>query len=72
MKEPKIEIRMVEGEPVRFARSSVDPLFPAHATFPIVQLERLVCRELGHRAIEYDAEPVSTFHVCLRCGKFWR
>lgn len=46
-------------------------MMPAHAAMPLVELERLLCREMGHRAIVEDTA-VSTFFVCLRCGKFWR
>jgi hypothetical protein len=46
---------------------------PEHATMPLEELERLLCRELGHRADwEERAQPVTEFWICRRCGKFWR
>lgn len=46
-------------------------MMPPHASLPLVDLERMLCRTLGHRAIVEDVA-VSTFFVCLRCGRFWR
>lgn len=41
---------------------------PAHASLPLEQLERLLCRELGHVVIrETRGEPVTAFK-CRRCG----
>lgn len=48
-------------------------MIPAHAALQLEQLERLLCRETGHRAIiDTRGAPVTEFPVCLRCGKFWR
>lgn len=45
----------------------------SHATIPVEQLERLLCRVVGHRPFnETAAEPVCDFWICLRCGRFWR
>lgn len=33
---------------------------------------RLLCRLFGHRLVWVDAEPVSSFWCCKRCGKFGR
>lgn len=46
---------------------------PAHAALPVEQLERLLCRELGHRPVrEESGAPVTDFWICTRCGKFGR
>ncbi len=48
-------------------------MMPLHASMPLEELERLLCRELGHRAIvDQRGAPVAEFWLCLRCGKFWR
>lgn len=46
---------------------------PSHAAMPLEQLERLLCKQLGHVVVQSTrGEPVTAFPVCKRCGKFWR
>lgn len=48
-------------------------MMPSHAAMSLETLERLLCRELGHRAErEERGAPVTSFWVCLRCGRFDR
>lgn len=48
-------------------------LVPKHLTFPIEDLERTICREVGHRPVWHTrGEPVTSFWLCVRCGKFSR
>jgi hypothetical protein len=43
---------------------------PKHAAMSLEDLERLLCREIGHRMVESRAgAPVTEFEVCRRCGK---
>lgn len=45
-------------------------MIPAHAAMDVSQLERLLCRELGHRWVEArHGAPVTEFECCRRCGK---
>lgn len=44
-----------------------------HATMPLEDLERLLCREIGHKMIrEESGAPVTDFRICIRCGWFTR
>jgi hypothetical protein len=48
-------------------------MIPAHASMLLEDLERLLCREIGHAAVREDrGAPVTDFWLCLRCRKFWR
>jgi hypothetical protein len=43
---------------------------PIHVGLPLLELERLLCRELGHRWVEHrNGAPVTEFELCARCGK---
>lgn len=43
---------------------------PLHAALPLEELERTICREVGHRPMWIDtAAPVTEFWWCVRCGK---
>lgn len=45
-------------------------MVPAHAGLQLEQLERLLCRELGHVWVEERrGAPVTEFLVCRRCRK---
>jgi len=33
---------------------------------------RLHCRMAGHDVVEHDQQPVTTFFLCRRCGRFAR
>lgn len=33
---------------------------------------RLICWALGHRWVHVDAQPVTAFDACTRCGKYER
>lgn len=45
-------------------------MMPAHASMSLVDLERLLCREMGHRWVEArHGAPVTEFYACVRCGK---
>lgn len=45
-------------------------MMPSHATMNIIELERLLCRELEHRWIAArHGAPVTEFECCRRCGK---
>ncbi|MFZ5440435.1 MAG: hypothetical protein ACOZQL_10525 [Myxococcota bacterium] len=36
-------------------------------------LDRFWCRVLGHQVMRDErGAPVTSFYVCVRCGKFWR
>ncbi len=47
-------------------------MIPVHAAMELEQLERLLCKAIGHDAAHVDADPVATFWLCLRCRKFAR
>lgn len=43
---------------------------PGHASMMLVDMERLLCREVGHRWVEArHGAPVTEFNCCHRCGK---
>lgn len=45
-------------------------MMPSHAAMPLVDLERLLCRETAHRwHEERRGAPVTEYLLCVRCGK---
>ena len=48
-------------------------MMPAHASMPIVELERLLCQEVGCRVATVERAPVlGPFRMCIRCGRWER